>query len=162
MQTEFPFYLGNSQQNRNDIKNGSILRLTTSPVSFSFQVHKKILLQCAAHFVYAVFILPLPFPFLLFSHPSTRQQSSFMSGSSHPAWMPSWRPWKTWPTHRGTSPLPRSSSTWMASPCLLKWWRVGLSKLVVCPPFLLLWSSSVAGVFSHCSLCDECDREFST
>lgn len=31
--TNFCFYLGGSPQNRNDIKNGSILRLTTSPVS---------------------------------------------------------------------------------------------------------------------------------
>lgn len=72
---------------------------------------------------------PLPPP--PFVHSSTRLQSRFMNGSSRPAWMLNWRLWRTWPMPPGTSPSPRSSSTWTASPCSLRWWRVGLSKSVV-------------------------------
>ncbi|KAI3358535.1 hypothetical protein L3Q82_014953 [Scortum barcoo] len=40
--TNFWFYLGKSPQNRNDIKNGSILRLTTSPYQTAVQLHERI------------------------------------------------------------------------------------------------------------------------
>lgn len=59
---------------------------------------------------------------------STRLRSSCMNGSSRPAWMPNWRPWRIWPTRPGTSPSPRSSSIWTASRCSLRWWRVAQSK----------------------------------
>ncbi|KAM7373060.1 hypothetical protein PAMP_007942 [Pampus punctatissimus] len=36
------FFFGNSPQNRNDIKNGSILRLTTSPYQTALQLHERI------------------------------------------------------------------------------------------------------------------------
>lgn len=165
---EFCFYLGICPQNRNDIKNGSILRLTTSPVSLAFRVHQEILLQSACFVCTNIgmccvclfaFTFPLPFS----SPSSTRQQSSFMSESSRPAWMPSWRLWRTWPTLPGTSPLPRNSSTWTASPCLLKWWRVGLSKstalLFAVLEFLFGCCVFFPQTDSHSSLCVECNTE---
>uniref|UniRef100_A0A7N8Y030 Engulfment and cell motility 1 (ced-12 homolog, C. elegans) n=1 Tax=Mastacembelus armatus TaxID=205130 RepID=A0A7N8Y030_9TELE len=42
VRTDFCFYLGNPPQNRNDIKNGSILRLTTSPYQTAVQLHERI------------------------------------------------------------------------------------------------------------------------
>lgn len=90
--------------------------------------------QCMWFFFYL--LTPLHLPSLASAHSSTRLQSSFTNGSSRPAWMLSWSLWRTWPMHPGTSPSPRSSSTWTAFPCSLRWWRAGLSKSIVVLKFL--------------------------